>query len=242
MKKGKKSRTDKRQNDSCHLCGKREDLASKEVCQECVTRTLLKQLPRLKRTLEMKHGAMLDSWLAEGKLVQSNWEVSSDLQVGKDRIKWLLKETVQDAIAREEIALYLPEDEGWKPIEIDHLMDYIYRQCVDELQQFIRGLLIKAVSSAPTEESERELVEVVSGRKRVRHRYVRERAVEALSLSKATPFLLPTKALIEMRYQADKGKELYTEMMEGEISSVWSEVKDSLPEEIVKLISTDSWF
>ena len=185
---------------------------------------------------------MLDSWLAEGKLIQSGWQVSEDLKVAAQLVKSLLKEAVQDAVAREEIALRLPKDETWKPIELESLMSHVYGQCVERLSQFITQLLIEAMSSAPTEEAERELVDMVSGKKKVRHRYLRERAVEALTLSKATPFTLPAIALIEMRYLADKGKELYTELVDGKISSVWDEVRDSLPEEIAKLISNDDTF
>jgi hypothetical protein len=76
----------------------------------------------------------------------------------------------------------------------------------------------------------------------VRKRYVREEAVIALASSKSTPLLLPARALIEMRYQADKGKELYTELVDDKISSVWEEVRDTLPEEVTKLISTDGMF
>lgn len=53
---------------------------------------------------------------------------------------------------------------------------------------------------------------------------------------------MPAIALIEMRYQADKGKELYTELVDDKISSVWDEVRESLPEEVVKLISTEGAF
>jgi hypothetical protein len=228
--------------DSCYQCGRRAGLVFQELCRECLTNVLVKQLPRLKRALEMKHGAVLDSWLAEGKLVQSGWQVSDDLKVTEQLVKDLLKAAVQDAVAREEIALRLPKDETWKPIELESLMSYIYKQCVDSLSQFITQLLVEAMSSAPTEEAERELVDIVSGKKKARHRYLRERAVEVLTLSKATPFTLPAIALIEMRYQADKGKELYTELVDDKISSVWDEVRDSLPEEVAKLISADNTF
>jgi hypothetical protein len=149
-------------------------LISQELCRECLTKTLVKQLPRLKRALELKHGAVLDSWLAEGKLIQSVWQVSDDLKVTEQLVKDLLKEAVQDAVAREEIALRLPKDETWKPIELDSLMSHVYGQCIDRLSQFITQLLAEAMSSAPTEEAERELVDIVSGKKKVRHRYLRE--------------------------------------------------------------------
>lgn len=234
--------TGERPDDSCHLCGKREDLISEGLCRGCLSKTLIKHLPRLKRALEMKHGAVLDSWLAEGKLIQSGWQLSDDLKVTEQLVKDLLKEAVQDAVAREEIALRLPKDETWKPIELESLMSHVYGQCVDSLCQFITQLLIEAMSFAPTEEAERELVDIVSGKKKARHRYLRERAVEVLTLSKATPFTLPAIALIEMRYRADKGKELYTELVDGKISSVWEEVRDSLPEEVSKLISVEGTF
>lgn len=39
--------------------------------------------------------------------------------------------------------------------------------------------------------------------------------------------------LIEMRYQGDKGREFYTELIDGKLSSVWDEVRESLLAEIV---------
>jgi len=228
-------------NDSCHLCGKQEDLISEELCQGCLSKTLIKRLPRLKRTLEMRYGAKLDTWLAGGKLYQSIWAVTADFQVNRDRMKSLLKDVVREAVESDDLRLSLT-DENWKPIQFDPLMAHIYEQCVEELQQVITRLLVDALATAPTAEAERELIEVASGKQRVRNRYVREEAVIALASSKSTPMLLPAKALIEMRYLADKGKELYTDLVDGKISSVWDEVKDSLPEEVAKLISTDGTF
>jgi hypothetical protein len=234
--------TSKQPNDSCRLCGKREGLVSSELCRRCLKKTLLKQLPWLKRALEMSHGVWVDSWLAEGKLIQSSWQVADDLQVNMDLVKSLLRNIIKEAVAREEIALYLPKAGTWKPIEVGSLITHVYEQCVYRLRPFIIGLLVEAVRSAPTEESERELVNIVSGRKRVRHRYVRERAVEALTLSETTPFTLPAMALIEIRYQADKGRDIYTELSDDKISSVWEEIRESLPEEVAKLISTEGMF
>lgn len=242
MNKVQQEMTEERSHDSCHLCAEKGSLISQTLCHKCLTKVLLKHLPRLKRALELKHGAVLDSWLAEGKLVQSSWYVSDDLQVSNERVKDILRETVRESIAREEIALRLPKDENWKPINIDSLVNHVYEQCVDRLQQFIAGIIVRAVRSAPTEKSEQELVHIVAGKRRVKHRYVRERAVEVLTLSKATPFPLPAIALIEIRYQADNGEELYTELIDGKLSSVWDEVRETLPEEISKLISTEDKF
>jgi hypothetical protein len=233
--------THEQPDDSCHLCGKQEDLISEELCRGCLSKTLIKHLSHLKRTLEMRYGAKLDTWLAGGALYQSIWVVTADFQVNRDRIKSLLKDVIREAIESEDLGLSLM-DETWKPIQLDHLMDYINEQCVDELQQVITRLVTEALSTAPTAEAERWLIEVASGKRRVRKRYVREEAVIALASSKSTPMLLLAKALIEMRYLADKGKELYTELVDGKLSSVWDEVRDSLPEEITKLISADSTF
>jgi hypothetical protein len=161
--------------------------------------------------------------------------------VNRDRIKSLLKDVVKETVESEDLMLSLT-DETWKPIQLDHLMAHIYEQCVDELQQVMTRLLVDALTSAPTAEAERELIEVASGRRRVRKRYVREEAVITLTSSKSSPMLLPARALIEMRYQADKGKELYTELVDGKLSSVWEEVRGSLPEEVTKLISMDGTF
>jgi hypothetical protein len=233
--------TRKQPDNSCHLCGKQEDLISEELCRGCLSKSLLSRLPRLKHTLEMRYGAKLDTWLAGGTIYQSSWAVTADFQVNRDRIKSLLKDVIRKAVESDDLRLSLT-DENWKPIQLDHLMAHIYEQCVDELQQVITRSLLDALSTAPTTEAERELIEVASGKRRVRKRYVREEAVIALASSKSTPMLLPARALIEMRYLADKGKELYTELVDGKISSVWEEVRDSLPEEIAKLISTDDTF
>jgi hypothetical protein len=228
-------------DDSCQMCGKQEDLISEELCRGCLLMTLIKHLPRLKRALEMRYGAMLDVWLAGGTFYQSNWAVTAGFQVNRDRIKSLLKDVVREAVESDDLRLSLT-DENWKPIQLDHLTAHIYEQCVKELQQVITRLLVDAFATAPTAEVERELIEVASGKRRARKRYVREEAVIALASSKSTPMLLPAKALIEMRYLADKGKELYTELVDDKISSVWDEVRGSLPEEVAKLISTDDTF
>ena len=108
---------------------------------------------------------------------------------------------VRDAVTKEEIGLRLPgDDELWKPIRINQLMDSIYEQCGEEFRKLIE-LLLKASENAKTEEVERELIEAVSGRKRVSKRYVMEEAISAVALTDGTPLLPPAKALIELRYR-----------------------------------------
>jgi hypothetical protein len=70
--------THEQPDDSCHLCGKKEDLISEELCRGCLSKTLIKCLPHLKRTLEMRYGAKLDTWLAGGALYRSIWAMTAD--------------------------------------------------------------------------------------------------------------------------------------------------------------------
>jgi hypothetical protein len=120
-------------------------------------------------------------------------------------------------------------------------MDSIYEQCEEEFRRLIASLL-KAINNAPTKEGERELIEVVSGKKRVSKRYLREEALSAAVLTNGTPLPLPARALIELRYRADGGRSEYATVEDGEVSSVWKEIEESLPEEIVKLIVDNNSF
>ena len=59
---------------------------------------------------------------------------------------------------------------------------------------------------------------------------------------KAARLPLPIIALIEMRYRVDGERESFKQTLEGEISSLWEKVRESLPEEVAKLICQDESF
>jgi hypothetical protein len=47
--------------------------------------------------------------------------------------------------------------------------------------------------------------------------------------------------LIDLRHSADGGRSLYPEALDGEISSVWREIKADVPSGLVWLITTEEW-
>jgi hypothetical protein len=224
----------------CNLCGQVKDTMYDEVCVDCVEQTLLQHLPRLKRALEENYGLMLDRWLARGRMIKANWVTHAEFQVSRDRLRKLLRETIKEAVDKGLIELELPGNESWNPTKTDQMMEHVYQQCTDELQQSITSSIVKSISTAPTEEAERDLIEVAYGKKRMRKRYVREEAISAIALSKGTILPVPMKALLELRYRADGGRSDYVEVSDGEISSVWKAIAEALPAEIVKLISADN--
>jgi hypothetical protein len=226
---------------ACHLCGQLKELISEEVCATCVEDTLLKQLPQLKRTLEDHYGAMLDRWLAAGRLENAKWSVETNFQLSPERLKSFIREIVREAVAQGEIELQLESGECWKPIQIYQLMDTLFEQCGEQAGQLTHWLT-EAISHAPTEEAERELIELAWGKKRVAKRHLRDEAITALLAPGATPLPLEVRALMEMRYRVGGGRESFTQIQEGEINSVWNEVRELLPEEVAKLICKDGSF
>ena len=76
------------------------------------------------------------------------------------------------------------------------------------------------------------------GEKAVNQRHVREEAISALVLTDTIQ--LPISALIELRYRVDGGKVPYAKLKYGEISSVWRDIQEMLPEEISMLISAEN--
>jgi hypothetical protein len=210
------------------------------VCSDCVKETLLEHLPHLKRVLEDKYGPTLDQWLANGRFLRAQWKADLDLLISRERLEDFIREVIKDAVIRGELGLTLPgDDQSWTPIQINELLDSVYEQREEEFRQFVASLS-KAVSNAPTKEGERELIEVVSGKKRVSKRYLREEAISAVMITEGTPLPTPARALIELRYRADGGRASYASAGDGEVSSVWKEIKESLPEEIIRLIVEDS--
>ena len=228
--------TDKQPNIPCKLCGQLKDQMHGEACSDCVRDTLLKHLSTLKRALEDKYGAALDDWLTRGRFPKAKWKAEADFQVSQDRLKTFVREIVRESVSKGGVALELPGDVSWKPIQTSQLMDSIYEQCGVQFEQLIESLL-HAISNASTEEAERELIEIAYGKKRVNKRYLREEAISALVLTDTPPLSLPVKALIEIRYRADGGRHPYTKVVHGEINSVWKEIKAVLPNEVGRLIA-----
>ena len=226
---------------ACHLCGQIKELINGEVCADCVEATMLKQLPHLKRTLEDHFGATLDNWLARGDLPNVKWSVDTNFLVKPERLKSFIREIVREAVAKGEIELQLDSSEGWKPIQIHQLMDSLFEQCEEQAGQ-LTSWLVEAIGNAPTEEAGRELIELAWGKKRVAKRYLRDEAITALVTTKAARLPLPLIALLEMRYRVDGGRESFTQILEGEISSLWTKISEPLPEEVAKLICKDKSF
>lgn len=231
---------DRETDSACQVCGQIKHLLQ-QVCEDCIKQTLLSHLPRLRRVLEDKYGHLLDEWLARGPFIRARWIVDDQFQLGRHRTMDLLKEIVSEAVTRGQIIFDLPGEDFWQPTGIDQLMEHIYERCEEPLQQLLESLK-DAVCSAPAEEAERELVEVATGRKRVSKRHRREAAIIALSFNIRLPRGAQMSALLCMRYQSDKGRDAYAELVDGEISSVWREVEEELPKEVKKLIARrDDW-
>jgi hypothetical protein len=231
---------DKEPYAACQVCGQIKHLLQ-EVCEDCIEQTLIRHLPRLRRVLEDKYGHLLDEWLARGPFLRARWIVDDQFKVGRPRLRYLLREVVSEAVSRGHIIFDLPGEDFWQPTRIDQLMEHIYERCEEPLQQLIESLKA-AVSSAPADEAERELVEVATGRKRVSKRQRRDAAIVALSFNIGLPLGVQLSALLCMRYLSDKGRDAYAEVVDGEISSVWREVEEELPKEVKKLIASgDDW-
>jgi hypothetical protein len=227
------------ENAPCRFCGEAKDFTYDGICHECVEGILLKLLPKLKRVLEDKHGEMLDRWLALGNFRDVYWEVREDFQVKASKVKRLLKEVLDEAIEKEKILLSLANDESWKPFDTEELREHIYKSCIENLQQQIRESIVKALSTAPTLVTQREIIEMASGKRRSSKRYVRDEAISIVAFCEANCLPWPLGDLIIMRYQRDKGKSPYTEVNEGIIDEVWLNVEGLLPEEIARLIERD---
>jgi hypothetical protein len=226
----------------CRRCRQlKEDLYG-DICSDCIEGTLLQHLPLLKKTLEDKYGSMLDQWLANGRFNEARWSAEFDLLASQERLADFVRKLVRDAVTQGEAGIVLPiYDEFWKPIQINELLDSIDEQCQEEFRHFIASLSL-AINNAPTKGSERELIEIVSGKKRVNKRSVRDDAISVVVMTEGTPLPLPAKALIELRYRADEGRSWYPNVEDGKISSVWKEIEEALPEEVARLICEDNSF
>jgi hypothetical protein len=226
----------------CRQCRQLKEDLHGDICSDCIEGILLNHLPLLKRTLEARYGSMLDQWLNNGRFLQARWSAELDLLVCQERLSGFIRKLVRDAVTQGEAGIVLPiYDEFWKPIQINELLDFIDEQCQEEFRHFIESLS-QAINNAPTKEAERELVEMVSGKKRVRKRSVRDEAISVVMITEGTPLPLPAKALIEMRYREDGGRDWYPNVEDGKINSVWKEIEEALPEEVVRLICEDNSF
>jgi hypothetical protein len=226
----------------CHFCGTTEGMISPDICQQCLRRILLKQVPRLRRLLESKYGDIIDRWLSTYRLRQSFWEVTPEFEIRTELIQRFLSEIVREGVEGYEVGLNLTANDLWQPISIDELVDYLSEKCVAEIGHYLRQVLTAAIPTDPTLNAERELIEVIIGKKRVK-RYRRDEAVWRLTASRAIPFKLPLNrsllTLIEMHYQSDQALSFYFDADEGVIDEVWRLVEDSLPEEVLKLIALE---
>jgi hypothetical protein len=229
---------DEQANTACHYCGELKELQFEGVCPECIEKTLIKYLPKLKRVLEDRYGEMLDRWLSVGHFNDVEWMIEDQFNINALLVKSLLKEVIQNAVEMEEIMLSLAGEEFWKPLETEELMEHVYQSCVAELQQLIRESIVKALSSAPTFQTERQLMEIASGKRRCK-RYIREEAITSMIYTRAFELPWPIEELVNLRYKQDKGKSLYREELEGRIHLVWKKMEKMLPEEMVKLIDKD---
>jgi hypothetical protein len=194
-------------------------------------------LPDLKSSLENKYGNDLNLWLAEGRFFHAQWRTGINLSTWQERLRSFLRELVWEAVSKGEIELSLPTKGFWRPMEIHQLLDAVQEQCEDDLRRLLRSLFL-AIKDASTEEAEREVIEVISGKKPVNNQNSREGAISALVATDS--ILLPVTALIELRYRADSRRLSYTKAVDGEISSVWRELREALPEEISELITAEN--
>jgi hypothetical protein len=231
--------TNQQSNAACRLCARLKKQLYEDICAECVEQILLKHLPLLKRTLEDEYGEMLDQWLSIGRFLEAQWTFDIDLYACREQLATFIRRLIRGAISNGEIELKLMTGESWRPIHAPQLLNFLQERCEGHLLRLL-GSMFSAIKEAPTEEAERELIEIVSGKRRVNKRHVREEAISTLVLTNGIQ--LPIKALIELRYRVDGGRFPYAKMRDGEINSVWKEIEGLLPEEIAKLIARDDFF
>jgi len=221
----------------CLLCARFKGQMYGETCAKCIEGILLKHLPLLKRALEDKYGEMLDQWLSTGRFLGAEWTFDLDLYACREQLASFLRKLIRGAISKGEIELKLMPGESWRPIHAPQFLNFVQDRCEGHLLRLL-GSVFSAIKEAPTEEAERELIEIVSGKRRVNKRHVREEAISALVLTDSIQ--LPISALIQLRYRVDGGRFPYAKLKDGEISSVWGEIQETLPEEISMLITAEN--
>jgi hypothetical protein len=237
MTQDQRTSTNQRSQAACGLCARLKVQMYSDTCAECVEGILLKYLPLLKQALEDKHGDLLDQWLSSGRFLEAQWTFDVDLYACREQLASFLRKLICGAISKGEIELKLLPGESWGPIHAPQFLNFVQERCEGHLLRLL-GSVFNAIKEAPTEEAEREMIEIVSGKRRVNKRHIREEAISALVLTDG--IRLPIKALIELRYRADGGRFPYAKVMDGQISSVWRVVEESLPAEVAKLICDDN--
>jgi hypothetical protein len=226
---------------ACRRCGQLKGDLLGELCLDCINETLLARLPLLRRTLEDKYGPALDEWLAGGRILGAQWVADPDLLIGRERLEDFVREVIKEVADKEGLGLSLPgDDELWRHSRTDELVDWVRAWCREELHR-VNESLAEAISRAPTPEAERELIEIVSGGRRVESQEIRDDAISAVMITEGTPLPFPAKALIELRYRSDGGRASYVRVADDEISSVWREIEADLPPDLGRLITTDEW-
>jgi hypothetical protein len=206
--------TNEKSRDSCRLCGGYNEQMYGQACAKCVEETLLNHLPLLKQALEAKYGAALDRWLVVGRFKEAQWIFGSDVHLCRERLSNFLRELVWEAVSKREIELSLPLGQSWSTTEARPFLNSVQKQCQEDILNLL-GSLFLAITKTPTEEAERELIEVVTGKRRVNKWHVREEAITALVTTKGTSLSLPARALIALRYRVDGGKFPYASLRDG---------------------------
>ncbi len=237
MTQDQPSSTSQQSQATCRLCDRLKGQLYGDTCAECVEGILLKHLPMLKRALEDKYGEMLDQWLSSGRFLEAEWTFDLDLYACREQLAGFIRKLIRGAISKGEIELQLMPGESWRPIHAPQLLNFVQERCEGHLLRLL-GSMFNAIKEAPTEEAERELIEIVSGKRRVNKRHVREEAISALVLTDSIQ--LPIRALIELRYRADGGRFPYARLRDGKISLVWRDLPEALPEGMDRLITPDN--
>jgi hypothetical protein len=215
----------------CPLCGE----PGSGVCPPCVEGALRRLLPDLARALEGRYGRQLDEWLACGRFTVACWEVEPEFGIGERRLLAFLTEVVRDAFRARTVSLELPHADPYVPADAAGLASAINGRCGRGLRLLLAQHLAIAIRGAPTLLAERELVEVMSGRRGATRRGRRE-ALDAAAFTTANPLRGAAAVLLQLRYGARRDVAPYTEVSEGEIDPVWREVEELLPEEVAVLL------
>lgn len=220
---------------ACNLCGELKSDIYGKVCGACVEQTLRRLLPDLLRVLEERYGQRLDEWVASGRFTAACWEVEVEFGVSQECLLPFLTSVIRDAFRRRTVALELPHADPWVPFDAAPLAAAINERCGEGLRHLLAQHLAIALCAAPTLAAERELIEVMSGRKRATRRR-RQGALDAAAYSTGNPLWGSAGVLVQLRYGGEGDVEPYTEVWEGEIDPVWREIEELLPEEVRALL------
>jgi hypothetical protein len=223
----------------CRRCGRFKGIIYTALCQDCVEQTLQHHLPRLKRILEVRYGRQLDEWLSVGGFTSVRWDISPDFTVDERLLRRFLKHLILEAAEGKDIWLEFAGKVTWTPTHIGQLVSFIYDRCGAELGQLIAQKIMAVIRSAPTEQAERELMDLISGRLQALWIEVLDEAVACVADTTGSRLAYGARVLIELRYKFNRYLSLYTQIDEGSIDPVWKEVADELPKSICKLLPED---